>query len=93
MPPIKKHVQLSMDRTGKSYREVHEWIDDPEKKNERHDFSKVLVHAKMFEEKYGAEAAQEYVEHLVADLKGKFGHVVEDSEALVADALKYFGAR
>jgi hypothetical protein len=93
MPAIKKHVQQSMDRTGKPYQEVHEWIDQPETKAERHDISKVLINAKMFEEKYGAEAAQEYVEHLVADLKGKFGHVLEDSEALVKDALTYFGAK
>lgn len=92
MPPIEKHIQTSLSRTGKEYREIHEWIDDPEKKNERHDITKVLKFAKMFEEKYGEEAAQEYVQHLSDDLKGKFGHVIEDIEKIVGDTLSYFGA-
>jgi hypothetical protein len=37
MPSIEKHIEISLRRTGKPYREVHEWIDDPQKKNERHD--------------------------------------------------------
>ena len=92
MPPIEKHIQTSLARTGKEYREIHEWLDDPEKKNERHDITKVLKLAKTFEEKYGEEAAQEYVYHLSDDLKGKFGHVIEDIEKIVADTLSYFGA-
>jgi len=92
MPSIEKHIQASLARTGKEYREIHEWLDDPEKKNERHDITKVLKLAKMFEEKHGEEAAQEYVHHLSDDLKGKFGHVIEDIEKIVADTLSYFGA-
>ena len=46
----------------------------------------------MFSEKYGDEAAQEYVFHLSDDLKGKFGHVLEDTEEAVKDALIYFGS-
>jgi len=92
MPPIKKHAAASLARTGKEYLEVHEWIDDAEKKNERHDFTRVLEFAKMFTEKYGEEAAQEYVYHLSDDLKGKFGHVTEDTETAVKSALTYFGS-
>ncbi len=92
MPPIKKHVEASLARTGKEYREVHEWIDDPDNKNERHDFTLVLEFAKMFTEKYGEEAAQEYVFHLSDDLKGKFGHVLEDTQNAMKDALTYFGS-
>jgi hypothetical protein len=92
MPSIEKHVQKSLERTGKEYKEVHQWIDDPIKKYERHDFTKVLENAKMFEEKYGKEAAQEYVFHLSDDLKGRFGHLVEDVEKTIADNLKYFGS-
>ena len=93
MPPVKKHMQSSLKRTGKEYRELHEWIDDPEHKNERHDFTRVLEFAKMFTEQYGTEeAAQEYVYHLSDDLKGKFGHILEDTEAAVKDALTYFGS-
>ncbi len=92
MPPIKKHIAASLERTGKEYKEVHEWIDDPENKNERHDFTRVLEFAKMFTEKYGEEAAQEYVFHISDDLKGKFGHVIEDAEIAAKDALTYFGS-
>ncbi len=92
MPPIKKHVAASLERTGKEYKEVHEWIDDPENKNERHDFTRVREFAKMFTEKYGEEAAQEYVFHLSDDLKGKFGHVLEDTETAMKGALTYFGS-
>ncbi len=92
MPPVKKHMQRSLARTGKDYQELHEWIDDPEHKNERHDFTRVLEFAKMFTEKYDEEAAQEYVYHLSDDLKGKFGHVLEDTEESVKSALTYFGS-
>lgn len=33
----------------------------------------------MFRERYGEESVQEYVAHLHDDLKGKFGHLVEDA--------------
>ncbi len=92
MPPINIHVEASLARTGKEYREIHEWIDDPENKNERHDFTRVLEFAKMLTEKYGEEGAQEYVFHLSDDLKGKFGHVLEDAEVAMKNALTYFGS-
>ncbi len=93
MPSIEKHVEISMLRTSKSYREVHEWIDEPQHKNERHDITRVLEFSRMFEEKYGEEAAREYVQHLADDLNGKFNHLVEDVQALVDKTLVYFGAR
>ena len=93
MPPIEKHVEISLQRTGKPYREVHEWIDDPQKKNERHDITRVLEFSRMFEGKYGEEAAREYVQHLADDLNGKFSHLVEDVQALVDQTLAYFGAK
>jgi hypothetical protein len=93
MPSIEKHVQTSLKRTGKDYREVHEWIDDPENKNERHNIRMILENAKMFDEKYGQDAAQEYVHHLADDLKGKFGHVHEDFTESMDNALTYFGAK
>lgn len=92
MPGIEKHVEISLARCGKPYREVHDWIDDPENKNERHDITRVLEFSKMFEEKYGEEAAQEYVQHLADDVNGKFNHLVEDVQALVDKTLAYFGA-
>ena len=46
----------------------------------------------MFKEKYGEEAAREYVQHLADDLNGKFNHLIEDVQALVDKTLAYFGA-
>jgi hypothetical protein len=34
MPPVEKHLKISSERTGEDFRELHEWIDDPEKKAE-----------------------------------------------------------
>lgn len=93
MPSIDKHVQTSIERTGKEYREIHEWIDDPEKKVERHDITRTLELGKMFEEKYGEEAAREYLQHLHDDLRARFGHLMEDVQKLVTDTLSYFGVK
>jgi uncharacterized protein len=79
MPEVRKHVDTSIKRTGKEYREVHEWIDDPATKKERHDVTRMLEFGSMFRERYGEESVQEYVAHLHDDLKGKFGHLVEDA--------------
>ncbi len=93
MPGIEKHIKNSMERTGKPYKEVHHWIDDPDHKDERHDITRVLEFGKMFEDQYGKEAAREYVQHLSDDLNGKFNHLVEDVQALVDKTLTYFGTR
>lgn len=93
MPPVVKHIEISKERTGKSYQEVHEWIDDPEHKNERHDITKIPDNFQMFKEKYGEEAAREYVQHLSDDLSGRFGHVVKDVESAIKNALVYFGSK
>jgi uncharacterized protein len=92
MPELHVHIQSSLNRTGKEYREVHQWIDNPETKHERHDFSQVLENAKMFTEQYGEEAAKEYVLHLVEDLRCRFTKVLGEHQNLTADCLKYFGA-
>ena len=93
MPPVAKHVKASLERTGKEYREVHEWINHPENKNARHDITKIPDNFQMVKEKYGEEAAREYVQHLSDDLKGRFGHVIEFLEKDMADALVYFGSK
>jgi hypothetical protein len=92
MPSIEKHVEISKQRTAKTYQQVHEWIDDPQHKEERHDITRVLEFSRMFREKYCEEAAREYVQHLADDLNGKFNHLVEDVQVLVDKTLAYFGA-
>lgn len=93
MPSIEKHVAASLKRTGREYLEVHQWIDDPEKKNERHDINAIPDNFQMFKEKYGEEAAREYVRHLSDDLKGRFGHLLEDFTRDMNSAIQYFGAK
>lgn len=92
MPDLQVHVQSSLKRTGKEYLEVHQWIDNPETKYERHDWTKVLENAKMFSKQYGEEAAQEYVMHLVEDMNCRFNKVLNEQQKMTADCLKYFGA-
>lgn len=93
MPSIEKHVETSLKRTGKEYLEVHQWIDDPATKNERHDINAIPDNFQMFKEKYGEEAAREYVQHLSDDVKGRFGHLLEDFAKEMAAAIKYFGSK
>ena len=93
MPSIEKHAEISLKRTGKSYKEVHEWIDDPQHKDARHDITKIPDTFQMFKEKYGEEAAREYVQHLADDLSGKFNHLIEDVQALIDKNLTYFGSK
>jgi hypothetical protein len=94
MPPINNHLKVSMERTGKEYREVHEWLDsDAEKKAERHDITKIHENGKMMEEKYGKEALQEYIQHLHDDVKAKFNHIQHDLGKTVTDTLAYFGVK
>jgi hypothetical protein len=72
MPPVPGHTKSSTERTGKEYKEVHEWLDlDPEKKAERHDITKIVEHGTMIEQKYGVEARQEFIRHLHDEHEGE----------------------
>ena len=94
MPPIDRHIKTSLDKTGKDYKEVHEWLDsDPEKKAERHDITRIYEYGKQIEEKYGKEALQEYIGHIHDDVKAKFDHLREDLEKALAETLNYFGVK
>jgi hypothetical protein len=94
MPPVPGHTKSSLERTGKEYREVHEWLDiDPQKKAERHDITKLFEYGKIIEEKYGAEGREEYIRHLHDDIKAKFIHLQHDFEKQMSDILSYFGVK
>ncbi len=86
-------MEKSLARTGKDYRDIHEWIDDPERKMERHDLSRVLEFGNMFRITHGDEGANEYVHHLQDDLKVRFEHLLDDVDKLVRDQLTYFGCK
>ena len=94
MPPTGKHLSASLERTGKDYKDVHEWIDgDPEKKAERHDITKIYEHGKLIEERYGKEGLQEFIQHIHDDVKSKFEHVQDDLEKSIAATLASLGIR
>ena len=93
MPPVEKHLKISSERTGEDFRELHEWIDDPERKAERHDITKMYEYGKMIEEKYGEKGLQEYIQHIHDDVKAKFGHIVQDVEKAMKETLAYFGIK
>jgi hypothetical protein len=94
MPPVPGHTKSSLDRTGKDYKEVHEWLDlDPENKVDRHDITKIHEYGTMIEQKYGVEARQEYIRHLHDDMKAKFNHLQHDFEEQITDTLAYFGIK
>jgi hypothetical protein len=83
MPPIDVHVKTSIERTGKGYKEVHEWVDkDETKKVERHDITNILENAKEIELKWGEEGVREYIQHIHDDIKKRF-----------AGTLAYFGVK
>ena len=83
MPQTDEHIKTSIERTGKEYKEVHEWIDgDETKKAERHDITKIPANSKMIEEKWGEEAVTEYIQHIHDDIKRRIGKT-----------LAYFGVK
>lgn len=94
MPPVPGHTKSSRERTGKEYKEVHEWLDlDPEKKAERHDITKIFEYGAFIEQRYGKEAREEYIRHLNDDIKTKFAHLQHDFEKQIKDTLAYFGVK
>ncbi|MBI4684513.1 MAG: hypothetical protein HY755_04885 [Nitrospirae bacterium] len=93
MPTIDKHAKISLERTGKDYQSIHEWIDDPEKKAERHDITKIYEYGKIIEKEYGKEGLEEYIRHLHDDVKAKFEHIQHDLEKAIAETLAYFGVK
>ncbi len=71
MPPINEHVKLSLKRTGKSYRELHEWVEGfhstKEEKEERHDILKIPQFLPIIEKRFGKEGVEEYLQHIKDD--------------------------
>jgi class 3 adenylate cyclase len=94
MPTITQHAETSRKRTGKDYKELHEWMDaNPRKKEERHDIGRIYEHGKMMEEKYGPEGLQEYLQHIRDDFLARFNNVKEVVDKALSEALAYLLAR
>lgn len=83
MPTIDVHTKTSIERTGKDYKDVHEWVDkDEAKKVERHDITKMPQNIKEVELGWGEEGVREYIQHIHDDIKKR-----------IADTLAYFGIK
>lgn len=99
MPPIDIHIAISLQRTGKDFREVHEWIDATEDKLAHHDLSRIAEFSRQLVARFGETAADEYVRHLQEDIRHRLGAIARDAhvpgqvEAKVADALAFFGCK
>ncbi len=91
MPPTEKHFETSLKRTGKEYTELHRWLDDPEHKNERHDFTRIWEFGPQIAAQHGEEGVAEYIEHLRQDMEKKFKKIRKEYKAAMQDACRYFG--
>lgn len=70
MPPVKDHIKSSIIRTGKGYRELHEWMDS-EYKNpsglKRHEIINIPENIKIVEKNFGRSAVKEFLWHIKED--------------------------
>ncbi len=75
MPGIREHMERSKNRTGNTYQELHEWMDpwgtDVAIGKERHDITKIPENHQLVKEKWGDEAAKEFLLHIKEDLEHK----------------------
>jgi len=71
MPTINQHIELSLKRTGKDYRTLHEWIEGyhttKKEKENRHDILKIPKFLYFIEKKFGKVGVQEYLYHIKED--------------------------
>lgn len=71
MPDVNTHCEISHKRTGKDYRELHIWIDEPKKflglnhKIKRHSFNK--VYKEYIKKTFGDKAVIEWLFHIALD--------------------------
>ncbi|MFH0712026.1 MAG: hypothetical protein V1889_02860 [archaeon] len=72
MPDVNTHCKISKDRTNKEFRELHEWIDEPQKffginhRLERHSLND--IYKKYIEENFGGKRAViEWLFHIAID--------------------------
>jgi hypothetical protein len=71
MPSLKEHCDISKKRTGKEFRELHEWIDAPKEylginhRIERHADNE--MYRTVIIEKFGDKAVIEWLFHIAID--------------------------
>ena len=71
MPSIEKHIELSLERTGKEFREVHEWMDgrdiNRKEMSARHSIMNIPQFLPVVEKQFGKEGVREYLHHIKDD--------------------------
>jgi len=71
MPSIRKHIELCSRRTGKEYKEIHEWIDSRDinykERVARHDITQLQKYMPIVKEKFGKAGLKEYLQHIKDD--------------------------
>ena len=72
MPDLKTHCKFSKERTGKEFRELHEWMDDGRKYLGRdHRFERHSgAYIDYVKETWGKEGVIEFLNHIIDDFKG-----------------------
>ncbi len=71
MPTLKGHIKLSVKRTGKEFRELHEWMDGSSvgyrDRIERHKIPNIQKFSPIVEKKFGKDGLREYLQHIKDD--------------------------
>ncbi len=75
MPKVSEHMEHSKSRTGKTYQELHEWMD-PWWENralarERHDIIKIPENIQYVRERWSEEGVKEFLFHIKEDWEVK----------------------
>ena len=69
MPPYAKHLEISAQRTGNDYQQMHDWLDNhPDHKAARHDLAALANNRAFVLETWGEEAVTEFFLHVAEDL-------------------------
>lgn len=85
MPPYKDHLNTSLNRTSKDYKDLHDWVDnnpDMEVKIDRHSLQSLAKNIEYVRATWGDEGVAEFILH-----------VVEDIECRMGEVFKYFGIK
>lgn len=71
MARLREHMAMSVQRTGKTYRELHVWVDEPRRwlradhRTERHAYSAAMK--SYVERRWGKTAVVEWLLHIAMD--------------------------
>lgn len=72
MPPVKMHYDISRERTGDDYKDLHDWIDLQDKP-EKHDLGRLDENLKYVGKRFGIAGTYEFMRHLLSDVE----HTIE----------------